>query len=102
MQELIKEMRERLKYSQGQLAKALGVSPITVSRWENGKAKPSVLAQRQLFEICVNSQLNMADYIVAREKKNADETSLYHASRKGIVGDISPISRSKCDFGKGV
>lgn len=26
---------------------------------------------------------------------------LYHGSRGGIVGDIKPISRERCDFGKG-
>lgn len=101
MQELIKEIRERLDYSQEQLSKELGVSPVTVSRWENGRAKPSVLAQRQLFEICKKCQVDMADYIVEREKQDQTAMVLYHASRKGIVGPIRPISRSKCDFGKG-
>ncbi len=26
---------------------------------------------------------------------------LYHGSKSGLVGDIAPISREKCDFGKG-
>lgn len=30
-----------------------------------------------------------------------DELILYHASKFGIDGDISPISRDICDFGKG-
>ncbi len=29
------------------------------------------------------------------------EIILYHGSRGGIVGDIKPISRERCDFGKG-
>ena len=30
-----------------------------------------------------------------------DNLILYHGSRGGIIGDIRPISRSRCDFGKG-
>ena len=30
-----------------------------------------------------------------------DDVTLYHGSRSGIVGKIKPISREKCDFGKG-
>lgn len=32
----LKAWRKRNKYSQSQLAKALGVIPLTVSRWERG------------------------------------------------------------------
>ena len=30
-----------------------------------------------------------------------DSITLYHGSRGGIVGDIKPISRERCDFGRG-
>ncbi len=30
-----------------------------------------------------------------------DDIILYHGSREGIKGDIQPISRARCDFGKG-
>lgn len=30
-----------------------------------------------------------------------DKVILYHGSKKGIVGDIAPISRGECDFGSG-
>lgn len=34
--------------------------------------------------------------------KNADnKVTLYHGSKSGIKGAISPVSRDKCDFGKG-
>ena len=101
MKDLIKEIRMRLSCSQEQLAAELGVSPITVSRWENGRAKPSILAQKRLYEICAERKLDLADYLVNREKREESELALYHASRKGIVGSIQPVSRSKCDFGRG-
>ena len=100
MKDLIKEIRMRLSCSQEQLAAELGVSPITVSRWENGRANPSILAQKRLYEICAERKLDLADYLVNREKREESELALYHASRKGIVGSIQPVSRSKCDFGR--
>ena len=33
--------------------------------------------------------------------KNKKKHLLYHGSKSGIVGDIQPISRAFCDFGKG-
>ena len=40
----LKQWRMKTGYSQGQLAKALGVIPITISRWERGERQiPSFL-----------------------------------------------------------
>lgn len=41
-------MRHRLELSQEELARELGVSFVTVNRWEKGHAKPSKLAMAQL------------------------------------------------------
>ena len=35
------------------------------------------------------------------DKSLLEDKVLFHGSRGGIVGDISPISRSRCDLGKG-
>lgn len=101
MQDLVKEIRKKLNLSQEQMASFMGVSPVTVNRWENGKAKPSLMAQKQLYDICINHQLELSDYIVEREQVHDNMHVLYHASRFGLSGNIQPISRSKCDFGKG-
>ena len=101
MKDLIKAIRANLKMSQEQLAFQMGVSPVTVNRWENGKANPSFMAQKQLYEICVNNQLDLAEYIEKRELEDNNRNVLYHASRFGISGNIQPISRSRCDFGRG-
>lgn len=37
----VKEAREHLQFQQVEFAALLGVHPITVSKWENGRAKPS-------------------------------------------------------------
>lgn len=101
MNELIKEIRAQLNYSQEQLASSMGVSPITISRWENGKVAPSILAQKQLFDICIEHKLDLIEYISGVGAIDLDNKVLYHASRKGINGKIQPISRARCDFGKG-
>lgn len=44
---VVKSVRTRLKMSQEELARELGVSFATVNRWENSRTKPSQLAQRQ-------------------------------------------------------
>lgn len=50
--EQVKAVRTALNLSQEELAHALGVSFATVNRWENGKTKPSKLAQRQFEQFC--------------------------------------------------
>ena len=62
MKDLIKIIRTKLNLNQEQLASLMGVSPVTVNRWENGKANPSLMAQKQLYEISVNNHLDLADY----------------------------------------
>ncbi|MGN0831094.1 MAG: DUF3990 domain-containing protein [Candidatus Ornithospirochaeta sp.] len=101
MRDLIKTMRSKLQINQEQLAFLMGVSTVTVNRWENGKAKPSFMAQKQLYNICVDHHLDLADYIVEREKSDENRQVLYHASRFGITGEIQPISHERCDFGRG-
>ena len=44
----IKKIRNSLKLNQEDFALLLGVHKITVSRWERGDKKPSILAKRQL------------------------------------------------------
>lgn len=100
MNDFVKAIRAELGLNQEQLAMQLGVSPVTVNRWENGKAKPTAMAQNKLFEICKESKVDLADFIV-KSCTSEEKLILYHASRKGIKGNIQPISRSRCDFGRG-
>lgn len=48
---LIRSLRDRLELSQERLAARLGVTFTTVNRWENGRAKPSPLAMKQIEEL---------------------------------------------------
>lgn len=48
---LIRELRERTGLTQEKFAAKLGVTFPTINRWENGRAKPSPLAQKQIVEL---------------------------------------------------
>ena len=52
----IKQIREKLKLTQEQLAGELGVSFTTVNRWERGHAKPSPLAKK-CIELLIKEKL---------------------------------------------
>lgn len=49
---LVREVRRQLGLSQEDLARELGVSFVTVNRWENSQTKPSKLAKTQLDAFC--------------------------------------------------
>lgn len=36
-----------------------------------------------------------------RQGEAAEKVTLYHGSKSGIHGEVAPISRAQCDFGKG-
>lgn len=48
---LVRELRARLGLTQEKFAARLGVTFPTINRWENGRAKPSPLALKQIEEL---------------------------------------------------
>ena len=103
MKELIKAIRSAANMNQEQFASVLGTTPLSINRWENGKTMPNRMAQTQLYNFCKERDLDVVEIIV-NAKEYTDENHklvLYHGSKKGIDGDIAPISRGECDFGKG-
>ena len=48
---LVRSLRERLELTQERFAAKLGVTFASVNRWENGRAKPSPLALKQIEEL---------------------------------------------------
>ena len=97
-----------MNLSQQDFADRLGVSFSTVNRWENGKSKPTKLAQNSVLELVKASGIDASEFIYKRIKEETDSIDisdgrilLYHGSKSGIKGNIAPISRDKCDFGKG-
>lgn len=50
--ERVQKARLQLFMSQESIAKELGVSFATVNRWENGRTKPSLSAQKAFYDFC--------------------------------------------------
>lgn len=59
----LKELRAENRLSTTQLAKELGVTHATISRWENGKMTPTI---DQLFNIALFFKVS-ADYLIGLE-----------------------------------
>ncbi|MCQ2084949.1 MAG: DUF3990 domain-containing protein [archaeon] len=100
MKDLLREIRSRTGLSQKAFGDRLNVSFATVNRWENGHSLPLPAVQQQIVNLCEDLSLPLAD-IVIDHHRSSYPTILYHGSKGGIDGDIKPISRSRCDFGRG-
>jgi len=108
VRKIILEIRNRLNVSQDDLAKLIGVSFATVNRWENGHSSPNRAMQLRLYEVCKQQGVDLEDIVrkriehtVAELKIPSERLILYHGSKSGIKGPIAPISRERCDFGRG-
>ena len=103
MKNLIKAIRSSADMSQERFASALGTTPLSINRWENGKARPNKMAQTQIYNFCKERDIDAAALIqnIKADGNNDNRLILYHGSAKGIIGDIAPISRKECDFGRG-
>ena len=103
MKDLIKAIRFAANMNQEQFASTLGTTPLSINRWENGKTLPNRMAQTQLYNFCREHAIDVAQLIIDTNAYGDTDNKLvlYHGSKKGIVGDIAPISRDECDFGSG-
>lgn len=108
MKELIKQIRTYTRLSQTEMAKKIGVSFATINRWENGHSQPTRLAEERLFSLCEELSVPIFDMIIEKIKRDVEDLKisdnriiLYHGSKSGLTGEITPTSREKCDFGKG-
>ena len=104
----MKQIIEHLNLSQSDFANELKVTFQTVNRRENGHVYPNKLAQSNIYEYCKNKNVPVYEMILDRIEKetrdiktDSNRILLYHSSKSGIKGKIKPISRDKCDFGKG-
>lgn len=89
--------------NQEQFAKSLGTTTLSINRWENGKTLPNRMAQTNIYNFCKEHNIDVADLIIKSKSVDykGENILLYHGSKKGIEGDIAPISRDICDFGAG-
>ena len=57
LNERLKELREREKYSQAEIAKELGVPRYSISNWEQGRAEPDIEMLKRIadfFEVSMD------------------------------------------------
>ena len=103
MENIYKTIRQMAKMSQEQFAGEIGTTVLSINRWENDKAEPNRMSQRQLFRFCVENGIELGEKI-AEDKRYTGRSNrliLYHGSKEGITGKIAPVSRDECDFGAG-
>lgn len=93
---LLKELRFKHGMTQGQLAKAAGVSPGNVGDWESGKSKPgynALAALARIFEVS-------ADYLLELETppaKTSDDLERVKLEQ-GLSCDGSPLEGEEADL----
>lgn len=54
----VKKLREAMFLSQGEFAEYLGVSLVTVNRWENDKFAPTIKMKRKLNELFLQYKIS--------------------------------------------
>lgn len=94
--DILKELRAKSGMSQGQLAKAVGVSAGNVSDWEVGKTKPGYIALSSLarfFEVSADYLLELDNMPV----KTGFDLSEYK-KEQGLSCDGSPLSDLETDL----
>ena len=59
--EYVKQLREKLNWSQEKLARDLSVSVNTIRRWEKGLNEPSTLAKKALLDLLKRTEIKPED-----------------------------------------
>ena len=101
---IIKYIRNAASLSQESFADKIGVTRLTVTRWENDVSVPNKIAQRKIYDVAKEHNAEFFDLIISDMPVHDTENEkiiLYHASDRGITGPIGPKSRDNCDFGRG-
>ena len=93
---LLKELRGAKGMTQGQLAKAVGVSPGNVGDWETGKSKPgynALAALARIFEVSADRLLEIEPPL-EKEGMNLSEFK----AEQGLACDGLPLDDAEVDL----
>lgn len=59
--EKVKFVRKKLYLSQDSLAKQVGVSFVTINRWENGHGHPNLVMEAKFNDFCKKNNITFED-----------------------------------------
>jgi transcriptional regulator with XRE-family HTH domain len=66
--EWIKRLRSTYGLTQSELASRLGVTLVTISRWENGQARPNKIALKALTALAITNQSESSESSIAEPR----------------------------------
>ena len=81
----IRELRKQSNYNQSQLSRIIGMTPSTISDWENERSEPNVTQLIKLADIFECS----IDYLVERES----EDGIIVIDNEKIIKNSSPADK---------
>jgi superfamily II DNA or RNA helicase/DNA-binding XRE family transcriptional regulator len=84
----IRDLRKRMDLTQQQLAGLLGVSFVTLNRWENGQSKPSAMGLAKLQKISVGESGPAGERRTANSEVPIDQGELV---RLDFLGDANAL-----------
>lgn len=87
----LKQLRERMGYSQADLAQRMNVTPQQISRWEVGKNTPhteTVAKLAHIFNVSTDYLMDESDFMLPDRDLNSDEMLLIEAYRGGRIWEI--------------
>jgi transcriptional regulator with XRE-family HTH domain len=88
--EQIRHLRKTLDLTQQQFAELLGVSFVTLNRWENGQSKPSAMGVAKLKDLAVRSDARGA--ASAKASGNTPSGDAHEATpRLDFLGDANAL-----------
>lgn len=100
----IRLVREMLNITQDELANKIGVERRTILLAENGNTELSSGNCNKLYDYAFekNIHINQIKAMLYKEETYGDNVLLFHASKNGITGNLSPyVGRKNNDFGYG-
>lgn len=84
LQDVLREMRERARLKQSEVAEYVGVTPQTYMKWENGKNEPKASNLKKLAEI-----LNVSEVELCRgERFSQDDDPLSFMTKVSRYSDF--------------
>jgi superfamily II DNA or RNA helicase/DNA-binding XRE family transcriptional regulator len=88
--EQIRQLRKELELTQQQFAERLGVSFVTLNRWENGQSKPSAMGQTKLKELRVEHERRFSAIQSTATSSNLVEAQA-DAPKLDFLGDANAL-----------